>query len=235
MGKFITPVCQDCPNSKGPLMGCCQLEELDFIAGSKVSQSYQKGQRIFYEGSPALGLHCVNQGKIKVTKSSGDGKEQIVNLAKGGDMLGFQSVLTETRYSTSAVALEDCVVCFIPRADFFRVWQSNVQFSTSLMQMMARALGAAEVQMLHLAYKPVRERLAGALLLLARTFRKGDDATHFSMSISREDLASLVGTAKETAIRLLSEFKEAGIIASRGSEVTILNIGELSQIAALYD
>ncbi|MEL5996871.1 Crp/Fnr family transcriptional regulator [Hymenobacter segetis] len=200
-----------------------------------MSQSYQKGQRIFYEGSPALGLHCVNQGKIKVTKASGEGKEQIVQLAKGGDVLGFQSVLTETRYSTSAVALEDCVVCFIPRADFFRVWQSNVQFSTSLMQMMARALGAAEVQMLHLAYKPVRERLAGALLLLARTFRKGDDAAHFSMSISREDLASLVGTAKETAIRLLSEFKEAGIIASRGSEVTILNIGELSQIAALYD
>nr|WP_233454718.1 Crp/Fnr family transcriptional regulator [Hymenobacter negativus] len=216
-------------------MGCCQLEELDFIAGSKVSQSYQKGQRIFHEGSPALGLHCVNQGKIKVTKASGEGKEQIVQLAKGGDVLGFQSVLTDTRYSTSAVALEDCVVCFIPRSDFFRVWQSNVQFSTSLMQMMARALGAAEVQMLHLAYKPVRERLAGALLLLARTFRKGDEAEIFSMSISREDLASLVGTAKETAIRLLSEFKEAGIIASRGSEVTILNIGELSQIAALYD
>nr|WP_232342282.1 Crp/Fnr family transcriptional regulator [Hymenobacter negativus] len=216
-------------------MGCCQLEELDFIAGSKVSQSYQKGQRIFHEGSPALGLHCVNQGKIKVTKASSEGKEQIVQLAKGGDVLGFQSVLTDTRYSTSAVALEDCVVCFIPRSDFFRVWQSNVQFSTSLMQMMARALGAAEVQMLHLAYKPVRERLAGALLLLARTFRKGDEAEIFSMSISREDLASLVGTAKETAIRLLSEFKEAGIIASRGSEVTILNIGELSQIAALYD
>ncbi|MBH8557988.1 Crp/Fnr family transcriptional regulator [Hymenobacter negativus] len=200
-----------------------------------MSQSYQKGQRIFHEGSPALGLHCVNQGKIKVTKASGEGKEQIVQLAKGGDVLGFQSVLTDTRYSTSAVALEDCVVCFIPRSDFFRVWQSNVQFSTSLMQMMARALGAAEVQMLHLAYKPVRERLAGALLLLARTFRKGDEAEIFSMSISREDLASLVGTAKETAIRLLSEFKEAGIIASRGSEVTILNIGELSQIAALYD
>ncbi|MBH8568478.1 Crp/Fnr family transcriptional regulator [Microvirga sp. STS02] len=200
-----------------------------------MSQSYQKGQRIFHEGSPALGLHCVNQGKIKVTKASSEGKEQIVQLAKGGDVLGFQSVLTDTRYSTSAVALEDCVVCFIPRSDFFRVWQSNVQFSTSLMQMMARALGAAEVQMLHLAYKPVRERLAGALLLLARTFRKGDEAEIFSMSISREDLASLVGTAKETAIRLLSEFKEAGIIASRGSEVTILNIGELSQIAALYD
>ncbi|MBF9219628.1 Crp/Fnr family transcriptional regulator [Hymenobacter ruricola] len=235
MGKFITPNCQECPNRKGPLMGCCQLEELDFISGSKVSQSYQKGQRIFQEGAPAQGLHCVNQGKIKVTKSGGDGKEQIVRLAKEGDVMGFQSVLTETKYTTSAVALEDCVVCFIPRADFFRVWQSNVQFSTSLMQMMAKALGAAEVQMLHLAYKPVRERLAEALLLLYHTFRKAGEALPFSMAISREDLASLVGTAKETATRLLSEFKEEGIIATRGSQVTILEPSGLSKIASLYE
>ncbi|MBF9141779.1 Crp/Fnr family transcriptional regulator [Hymenobacter properus] len=235
MGKFITPNCQQCPHRKGPLMGCCQLEELEFIAGSKVSQSYQKGQRIFQEGAPSLGLHCVSQGKIKVTKTGGDGKEQIVRLAKDGDMLGFQSLLTETKYSTSAVALEDCVVCFIPRADFFRVWQSNVQFSTSLMQMMAKALGAAEVQMLHLAYKPVRERLAEALLLLYHTFRKEEDAEAFSISFSREDLASLVGTAKETATRLLSDFKEAGIIATRGSLVSILQPNRLSEIASLYD
>ena len=216
-------------------MGCCQVDELDFISSSKVSQSYQKGQRIFQEGGPATGLYCVNAGKIKVTKSGADGKEQILRLAKDGDILGFQSVLTEPKYSTSAVALDDCVVCFIPRSDFFRVWQSNVQFSTSLMQMMAKALGAAEVQMLHLAYKPVRERLAEALLLLAQTFGKSGDTQPFSMAISREDLASLVGTAKETAIRLMSELKEAGIIATRGSQVTILDQVGLNQIASLYD
>jgi CRP-like cAMP-binding protein len=235
MGKFITPNCQECPHRKGPLMGCCQLEELEFISGSKVAQSYQKGQRIFQEGAPSLGLHCVSQGKIKVTKTGGDGKEQIVRLVKGGDMLGFQALLTEAKYSTSAVALEDCVVCFIPRADFFRVWQSNVQFSTSLTQMMAKALGAAELQMLHLAYKPVRERLAEALLLLYHTFRKEGDTETFSINFSREDLAALVGTAKETATRLLSDFKEAGIIATRGSLVSILKPNHLSEIASLYD
>ncbi len=216
-------------------MGCCQLDELDFITTNKVSQSYQKGQPIFQEGSPALGLHCVNQGKIKITKATSEGKEQITRLVKGGDILGFQSVVSETKYTTSAVALDDCVVCFIPRADFFRVWQSNTQFSTSLVQMMAKALGAAEVQMLHLAYKPVRERLAEALLLLVHTFGEKDAPTPFSMSVSREDLASLVGTAKETAIRLLSELKDAGIIATRGSQLTVLNMKELSRIAALYD
>ncbi|WP_460503061.1 Crp/Fnr family transcriptional regulator [Hymenobacter agri] len=233
MGRFITPTCQGCPNRKGPLMGCCQLEELEFISGNKVSQSYQKGECIFREGSPAMGLHCVNQGKIKVTKTSGDGKEQITQLAKDGDVLGFQAVLTEAKYSTSAVALDDCVVCFIPRADFFRVWQSNTQFSASLMTMMAKALGAAEVQMLHLAYKPVRERLAAALLMLVQTFRT--EAEPLRIAVGREDLASLVGTAKETVSRLLSEFKEAGLIATRGSGINILNVSELSQLASRYD
>jgi CRP-like cAMP-binding protein len=215
-------------------MGCCQLSELDFISGSKVSQSYQKGERIFSEGNPAMGMHCVHQGKIKITKSGSDGKQQIVRLAKDGALLGFRSLLTGTKYSTSAVALEDCVVCCIPRSDFFRVWQSNLQFSTSLMQMMAKALGDAEVQMLHLAYKPVRERLAEALLLLYHTFRKDDDKEPFAICISREDIAALVGTAKETATRLLSEFKEDGIISTRGSQVTILKADSLSHIASLY-
>jgi CRP-like cAMP-binding protein len=216
-------------------MGCCQLKELDSISSNKVSLSYQKGQPIFQEGSPVQGVHCINNGKIKVTKSGADGKEQILRLAKDGDLLGLQTALTETTYTTSAVALDDCVVCFIPRADFFRVWQSNVQFATVLIQTIAKALGAAEVQMLHLAYKPVRERLAEALLLLVRTFRKEGEPLPFSMSISREDLASMVGTAKETAIRLLSELKESGIISTRGSQVTILKMNALNQIASLYD
>lgn len=216
-------------------MSCCQLEELDFISTNKVSQSYQKGQQIFQEGGPAMGLHCVNQGKIKIIKTSGDGKEQITRLVKAGDMIGFQSVVAETKYTTSAVALDDCVVCFIPRADFFRVWQANTQFSTALTQLMAKALGAAEVRMLHLAYKPVRERLAEALLLLVHTFGEVGQAAPVSISFSREDLASLVGTAKETATRLLSEFKDAGIITTRGSLFTILDMKGLQQIADLYD
>lgn len=217
------------------MMGCCQMAELDFISNSKVTQVYQKGQRIFYEGSPAAGMHCVHQGKIKLIKSSNDGRERIIRLAKDGDMLGFHSLLTDANYSSSAVALDDCVVCFIPRSDFFQVWQSNTQFSASLMLMLARSLSEAEVQMLHLAYRPVRERLAEALLLLHRTFRKEEDMLPFSVSLSREDLASLVGTVKETATRLLSEFKDEGLILTRGSEITILNLDGLEEIVSLYD
>ncbi len=235
MSRFTTPVCQSCPSRKGPLLGCCPLEELEFIATSKSTQFYQKGQPIYQEGAAAHGLHCVHQGKIKITKAGGDQKEQIIRLARHGDVLGFRSLLTGHQYSTSAVALDDCVVCFVPRADFLRLLQSNVQFSNSLMQLLAADLGAAEERMLQLAYKPVRERLAAALLLLQRTFGEENPAQAFSTAISREDMAALVGTAKETVSRLLSDFKDAGIIATRGSQITILSASRLLEIATLYD
>lgn len=233
MNRFVTPVCQTCPSRKGPLLGCCPMEELEFIAGTKSSQLYQKGQTIYREGATANGLYCVHQGKIKVTKIGGDQKEQIIRLARHGDVLGFRSLLTSNRYSTSAVALEDCVVCFVPRADFLRLVQSNMQFANSLMQLLASALGEAEERMLQLAYKPVRERLAAALLLVQRTFGSAE-APHV-IALSRDDLAALVGTAKETVSRLLTEYKDAGLIATRGSQITILDENRLFALSTLYD
>ncbi|WP_198172558.1 Crp/Fnr family transcriptional regulator [Hymenobacter ginkgonis] len=211
------------------------MEELEFIATNKSSQFYQKGQAIYQEGAVAQGLHCVHQGKIKVTKTSGDHKEQIMRLVRHGDVLGFRALVMGDRYSNSAVALEDCVVCFVPRPDFLRLVQSNLQFANSLMQLLASSLGEAEERMMQLAYKPVRERLAKALLLLQRTFAEEPNAAQFSISLSREDVASLVGTAKETVSRLLSDFKDAGIIATKGSQITILDSARLLSIATLYD
>lgn len=216
-------------------MGCCQLEELGRIAGNKVAHAYQKGQVIFSEGSATLGMHCVHHGRIKVTRAGGDGKEQIVGLVKGGDSMGIRSLLTEARYSTSAVALDDCVVCVVPRTDFLQLVQSNLQFSVALMQQLAQSLGEAEQRMLQLAYKPVRERLAEALLLLQRTFGQEDGAEPFSILFSRDDLAALVGTAKETATRLLSELREDGTIDTRGSRITLLAPERLARISSQYD
>jgi len=201
---------------------------------SKTCQRYQKGQLIFQEGSPTLGLYCVHNGKIKVTKVGGDDKEQILRLAKEGDTLGLGSLMAGSNHSNSAVALEEAVVCFIPRSNFLSLLTCNTQFCTAVMKLLADTLSQAEERMLHLAYKPVRERLADALLLLLHTYQAADQSK-FSISITREDLASLVGTAKETTIRLLSELKDDGIVASKGSQITVLRPEKLHDIAALYD
>lgn len=235
MQRFIKPECHSCPHRKNPLMSCCSPEELEFTNANKSTQFYQKGQLIYQEGSQAMGLFCVHQGKIKLTKAAGDNKEQIVHLLREGEVLGYRALVASTPYSHSAVALEDCVVCFVPRPDFLRLLQSNQQFSTALMQLLARVLGLAEERMLDLAYKPVRERLAGALLLVQKTFLREGDALPFRISLGREDLAALVGTAKETVSRLLSEFKDAGMIATRGSQITILKPTRLQELATMYD
>ena len=216
-------------------MSCCSPEELELVNASKSTQHYQKGQAIYQEGSQALGLYCVRQGKVKLSKAAGDNKEQIVHLLREGEVVGYRALVAGTRYTHSAVALEDCVVCFVPRPDFLRLVQANHQFSMVLMKLLAQALGLAEQRMLHLAYKPVRERLAGALMLVQHTYHREEDALPFRIALGREDLAALVGTAKETVSRLLSEFKDAGMIATRGSQITILKPTRLQELATMYD
>ena len=235
MHRFTDPDCQDCPHRQNSLLSCCTSEELEFINANKSTQYYQKGQVIYQEGNQALGLYWVHQGRIKLTKAGGDNKEQIVHLLREGDVLGYRALLAGTRYTSSAVALENSVICFLPRPDFLRLVQTNTQFATALMQLLAQALGIAEERMLHLAYKPVRERLAGALLTVMNTYRREGEELPFRIALGREDLAALVGTAKETVSRLLSELKEMGIITTRGSQITILKPTRLVEISTRYD
>ncbi len=216
-------------------MSCCSLEELDFVSNTKTTQYYQKGQFIYHEGSQAMGLFCIQQGKVKLSKTAGDNKEQIVHLLREGEMAGYRALVAGSRYTHSAVALEDCVVCFVPRPNFLHLVQANQRFAAALMQLLALALGRAEQRMLHLAYKPVRERLAVALLQVQQAFQQEGDALPFRVALGREDLAAIVGTAKETVSRLLSEFKEAGLIATRGSQITILKPMRLQELATMYD
>ena len=236
MSRFVSPNCHSCPSRQNPLLGCCHLEELEFLATTKTTQVYQKGQVIYQQGNPVLGMHCLNQGKVKLAKTGGDGKEHITRLVQHGSVLGLRSLLGGGQYSTSAVALDDCVVCFIPRPDVLRLIQSNRQFSNSLLHLLASKLGDAEEQLLRLAYKPVRERLAEALLVVRRTFDSAaGPGEPFTIALSREDLAALVGTAKETVSRLLTEYKDAGIIATRGSQIRLLEEARLVEISTRYD
>jgi len=210
---------------------------MDAIAQHKTSQRYLAGQTIFDEGSRPAGLYCVHEGRIKITKSGGDGKEQIIRLGKSGDLLGYRALVAGSLHATSAIALTDCTVCLIPKRIFGQQLSGNPHFSAALLQLLAADLGDSAMRMLHLAYKPVRERLAEALLLLLRTYRAAtdSDATPFTISISREDLGALMGTTKETTTRMLSEFKQEGMLTTRGSAITILAPAQLDQIATMFD
>lgn len=234
--KGLFPQCENCTSRGRSLFKECSHEELDLMDSAKNCSVYKKGQTIFDENNRPYGIHCVLEGKVKLTKLGSEGKEQIVRLARNGDVLGYRAVLTNDRYSASAVALDDCKICFIPLDTFRHVLDENPKVASDMLRMLSRALSDAEEKLVTLALKPVRERLAETLLLLDKVY--GEDQQqeeNFTISISREDLASMVGTAKETVIRFLSELKDEGVVTAKGSTITIHNRQRLAQISTLYD
>jgi CRP-like cAMP-binding protein len=234
MRQIYSPACPTCPHRTGPLLRCCGAEELEMLAEQKSVQHYQKGQSIYQQDTKVTGIHCVHEGKIKITRASDDNKEHIMQLVRPGELIGWRALLAGGVHSSSAIALDDCTVCFLPKVEFVSLIQANKQFSNNLLHLMANIISTAENKLLELAYKPVRERLAGALVLLQQTYGTLEATEPFSIALAREDVAALVGTAKETVSRLLSEFKEEGLITTQGSRITLLKVQQLTQIATRY-
>lgn len=226
--------CSACELRKTSLFNHCTTTEIEHIDHSKNNMLFKKSQYIFMEGNRPLGLYCVSEGKIKVTKTNSDGKEQIVRLVKPGDVIGYRALMATEKYSASAIALEDTKVCFVPEAEFQRIITENPKVTQDLFSLLSKALGEAENKLSNLALKPVRERLAEALVLLMRTYKKAEEK-EFSISISREDLASIVGTAKETVIRFLSELKDDNVVNTKGSLITIIDEQKLIKLSQMYD
>ena len=189
---------------------------------------YKKGQILFNEGNIPRGMYYMLSGKVKIYKMGSDGKEQIIRIASQGDFIGYKSVLTETRFNCSAAVLEDASISFIPREDFKDLFKKDNHISDFFTQLLCQDLSEAEEKMVALAYKPVRGRLAEALLNLAEVYKT-------KINLSREDLANIVGTAKETVIRLLSEFKTENLIKTDGKLISVLDTRGLMRINHMYD
>ncbi|MCB0737116.1 MAG: Crp/Fnr family transcriptional regulator [Bacteroidetes bacterium] len=228
--------CQFCKSRKESLFNFCTADELEHLTGVKICQTFKKGQIIFLEGSRPSGLHCINFGKIKLSRLGPEGKEKIIRLAGSGEWVGYKALIANLPYSATAIALEDVSVCFIPSTDFMYVLQHNQEFQTMFTQLLCRNLSEAENETVDIAYKSVRERLAEALLLLKRKFYDNELPKHdFVINMTREDLANLIGTAKETVIRLLSDFKDEGIVESQGRKIVLKDEEALIRISELYD
>ncbi len=204
------------------------------IEALKICSSFKKGESIFREGSYASGVYCINAGKIKLAMMGSEGKEQIVRMAKPGDIIGYKALLSGDRYSATATAIEDCNICFIPREIFLVILQKDASLSFEMMKLLSNELKHAEEKITHLAQKPVRERVAETILFLKETYGIDKD-NQINILLTREEIANLVGTATETAIRLLSEFNKEHIIELSGKKIKILDTDKLVRTANLYD
>ncbi len=215
----------------------CHLtkDDLQLVNQNKWCQSVQKGQQLFSEGAYPHGIFCVNHGKIKIHQMGTEGREQIVRLAKEGDVVGYRSLLSGEAYNCSATALDDTSICFIPKNVFLELVEKNKDLSMQIIQLLSKNLRQAENTILHLAQKTVRERMAEALLFLKEIYGVEADGETLTVSLSREEIATLVGTATETAIRLLSEFKSGKMVEFVGKKIKIIDQKELLKTANLAE
>lgn len=229
------PNCQSCAQRFTSVFCKAKQEFISEINDQKICNVYKKGQTLFNEGSYPFGVYCINEGKVKLSHLGDDGKEQIIRLLRGGDILGYRALLSGERYSASAIALEDTQVCFIPKELFISVLKSDTGLAFEMMKLLSDELHKAEVKLTHLAQKPIRERLAETLLFIKETYGYEADGVTLSVRLSREEIANLVGTATESTIRLLSEFKKDGMVELDGKKIKILRQKELMKTANLQD
>ena len=183
-------------------------------------------EHIFREADAPVYLYFLNKGKVKTYKINEDGKEYITGLYNAGEFFGYASLLEFANYSDSAQVIDDAEVLLIPKDDFHHLMNSNSEVIGSFIKLLADNIHQKEEQLIDLAYSSVRKRVANALVQVYDKYN-AEERKEFTISLGREDIASMVGTATETVIRALSEFKQDGYIESKGRDILILNIKAL--------
>jgi len=235
MTELVKDSCYYCSARYKSIFNELGLEEARIMDSSKKCTIYKKGQKIFEEGTYPHGVYCINSGKIKVTQMGTDGKEQIIHLCVDGDVMGYRSVLSGDKYSCSATVLETSSVCYIPVNVFTDLVKENARLTSKIIQLFSAELKVAETTITNMAHKSVKERLAQAILLLKETYGYEKDGCTVNVSITREDMASMVGTAREVVTRLLLELRKEGSIELTGKKVQILSQQKLIKIANVFD
>lgn len=234
MQKFPARHCQTC-QSRGKSVFCdlseTHLKELD---QAKTTNRYQPNQIIFYEGNRPLGIYCIASGRVKIYKTDSEGHQQIVRLAGPGDVIGYRSILADASYHATAETLEEAEICFVDKNTFLDVLKTHPTTAFHVIALLAQDLGEAERQLINVTHKNIRERLAELFLIFLKKYgEKTTQGTKLKISLTREELAELIGTTQESVIRLMSEFKQDGLIAVEGREITLLDIKKLTQTANL--
>lgn len=217
--------CAQCGVRSHSLFADFNDEDVAELSEHKSCSYYKKKQAVFLEGSNPRGVFCINKGKVKVFTMGDEGKEQIIHLAKEGEIIGYRSMFSGQPYQVSAETLEECNICFISKENFTSMIDSNSILRNGILSELSKELNERSKTITQMSQKSVRDRLAYSLILLKDIYQDED------INLSREDLANLIGTATETLIRLIKQFKEEGFIEIKGRKIKIVSLSALKTIA----
>ncbi|MDB5112804.1 MAG: response regulator [Mucilaginibacter sp.] len=200
------------------------LAALHKIIVERKARPFKKNQVIYYEGDKGTGLYLLLSGKVKTIKLAEDGRELMTGIYAADDYLGINSTLSNEEYTDTATALEDCLLCLIPKEQLEQLLNLYPEVAREFIKLLANDIREKEEQLLQMAYHSVRKKMAEALLRLQRQSEMD------AFKIAREDLAAMAAIATETVSRTLSDFKEEGLIDKKGSTITILDLARLTKM-----
>jgi CRP-like cAMP-binding protein/CheY-like chemotaxis protein len=200
----------------------------DFIKDRRINK-YKKKQLIYTEGNHPSHLYYLEKGKVKLFKTNEEGKELIVSLSNEGDFFGHIALLEGATYKVSAEAIEDSEIAVIPKQEFEELINSNPEVAKKFIKLLANDVTEKELQLLNIAYNSLRKKVADALISFQEKFQKNDGES-FVIDISRENLATVAGTATESLIRTLSDFRNEKLIDIKDGKITIVDINKLKRL-----
>ncbi|MDO4225519.1 MAG: Crp/Fnr family transcriptional regulator [Bergeyella zoohelcum] len=205
------------------------VEDFRTYITTKKDLTFKKGEAVFDENEAPNGIYFIKKGTLKLSKCGVYGKDQILKFIKEGDFIGYRSLLIGEHFQAKAEAMTPVEATFISKEFFLHLLEAAPKLCFAMLQKFAYELGESSNTITVLAQKTVRERLAEILLLLEQKLGR-DPEGFIKISLTREEIANLVGTATESAIRLISEFKHDGLIVTEGRNIKIINRDRLKKV-----
>lgn len=206
----------------------------EMLKGAMQNKNYRKNEAIFTDGTIPTGIFYLKTGKVKKYKVDNDGREQIIYIYNTGEFFGYSAILSNESYGDTTQAIENSVIAFISKEDFLKILDQSVVFSRLLLKSLSHEFSVMANLMTVLSQRTVRERVALSLLILHKKYHSNIPEEHVYISLSRTDLANMVGTANETLARILHDFRQDGLIMMDGRKIQLTDLKQLIHIANLH-
>lgn len=209
--------------------------EKKLLLGAMKTKNYRKNEAIFTDGTKPNGIYYLNEGKIKKYKVDNDGREQIIYIYSSGEFFGYSAILSNESYGDTTSTLENAVVSFISKENFLDILDQSSVLSRLLLKSLSHEFSVMANLIAVLSHRTVRERAALSLLILHDKYKSSDHPNEeVLISLSRVDLANMVGTARETLARIINDFKQENLIRSEGRKIKLIDLKQLIHIANFY-
>lgn len=206
-------------------------EQLDIFKDAVTTSLYNKKDVIFVEGGPCPGFYVVKSGRVKLIKTSKDGKEQIIKILQPGELLGMETFYNGKRYGNTAMAMDGCELCFIEKNAFFRIIAEHPSIAKKIIIALSKELDHAYSKIGSMGLMNAREKMAHLLYTLSKEYGISENGkVRLNLSLSRLEIAEILGITQETAIRLLKSFKDDGIIEIKRKEIIIKSPAKLEAL-----